>query len=133
MLASGIPLTMVGLDVTTKAVLNRGDEQEIRKVGSDAAEFSADILEFMFKRNKRGGEDALMHDALAVGVAINPSLVTQTEFFVDCECEGKYTSGHTFVAVTRIFKGEPNCSVAETLDLEAFKKWLIGALQKSAN
>jgi len=132
-LASGIPLTMVGLDVTTRAVLNREDEEAIRSIGSDAAVFSADILEFMFKRNKKGGEDALMHDALAVGVCINPLLVTQKEYFVDCECEGKYTSGHTFVAVTNIFKGKPNCSVAETLDLAAFKKWLIGALKRSAN
>ena len=129
--ASGIPLTMVGLDVTTKAVLDRHDEQTIRAIGSKAAIFTADILEFMFTRNKRGGEDALMHDALAVGAAIDPTLVTLNDYFVDCECQGTYTSGHTFVAVTNIFKKEPNCAVAETLDLPKFKHWLISAISAS--
>ena len=36
-LASGIPLTMVGLDVTLKAALNREDTHEIREMGSRAA------------------------------------------------------------------------------------------------
>ena len=33
-IASGIPMTMVGLDVTLKAALNREDEQEIRSFGN---------------------------------------------------------------------------------------------------
>lgn len=130
--ASGIPLTMVGLDVTLKAALNRQDTEEIRAVGSKASIFTADILDFMLSRLSRGGEDALMHDALAVGVCIDPTLVEMTEYYVDCECSGKYTSGHTMVAATRMFRQEPNCSVCEELDLPRFKAWLKGAIAKSS-
>lgn len=130
--ASGVPLTMVGLDVTTKAALNREDTNEIRAMGSKAATITADILDFMIERNTRGGEDALMHDALTVGVCINPALVQMTKYFVDCETSGKYTSGHTMVAATRLFRNESNCFVAEELDLPAFKTWLKGALRHSA-
>jgi len=130
-LASGIPLTMVGLDVTLEAALNQQDAARIRALGTPAAQVSAVILEFMFVRLGRGGEDALMHDALAVGVCIHPNLVEMNAYFVDCECSGQYTSGHTFVAVNRIFRQEPNCRVCEKLDLPAFKTWLIGAIANS--
>ncbi len=129
--ASGIPMVMVGLDVTLKAALDREDTTQIRKIGTPAAKVTADILDFMFERLGKGGEDALMHDALAVGVCINPALVTMKDYFVDCECSGQYTSGHTFVAVNRVFRQEPNCSVCEELDLSAFKAWLIGAIANS--
>jgi inosine-uridine nucleoside N-ribohydrolase len=130
--ASGIPLTMVGLDVTRKAALNAADSAEIRAMGSKAAVITADILDFMFKRLGKGGEDALMHDALTVGVCINPTLVSLTKYFVDCEVSGKYTSGHTMVAATKLFRNEPNCYVAEELDLPAFKAWIKGAIARSA-
>ncbi len=129
--ASGIPLTMVGLDVTLKAALNRRDTDEIRTMGSKAAVFTADILEFMLTRLKKGGEDLLMHDALAVGVCIDPTLVEMTKYFVDCECSGKYTSGHTMVAATRMFRQEPNCNVCEELDLPRFKTWLKSTIKRS--
>jgi len=73
-----------------------------------------------------------MHDALAVAVCIDPSSVEMNKYFVDCECSGKYTSGHTFVAVTRIFRDEPNCYVAEKLDLLKFKMWIRKAIANSA-
>jgi inosine-uridine nucleoside N-ribohydrolase len=90
--ASGIPMTMVGLDVTLKAALNLQDAAEIRRIETPAAEVTADILDFMFERLGRGGEDALMHDALAVGVCIHPELVKTNKYFVDCECSGQYTA-----------------------------------------
>lgn len=130
-LASGIPMTMVGLDVTLEAVLNRTDAEQIRALNTKAAHVTADLLEFMFKRNAAGGEDALMHDALAVGVCIDPTLVDTKKYFVDCECSGTYTSGHTFVAATRIFRKEPNCYVAEELHLEQFKRWLLSTIENS--
>lgn len=131
--ASSIPLTMVGLDVTLKAALNKRDTEEIRAMGSKEALVIAQILDFMLERNVKGGEDALMHDALTVGVCINPSLVKMTKYYVDCECSGKYTSGHTMVATTRLFRNEPNCFVCEELDLPAFKAWIKGAIARSVN
>jgi inosine-uridine nucleoside N-ribohydrolase len=85
----------------------------------------------MFGRHGKGGEGTLMHDALAVGVCIDPTLVAMNKYFVDCECSGTYTSGHTFVAVTRMFRKESNCCVAETLDQARFKSWLFSAIANS--
>jgi pyrimidine-specific ribonucleoside hydrolase len=129
--ASGIPLIMVGLDVTLKAALNKEDAAAIRNIDSKSALFTADILDFMFSRNAKGGEDALMHDALAVGVCIDPSMVEMSKYFVDCECNGTYTSGHTFVAVNKIFDQDPNCYVCETIDLLKFKSWIQKTIENS--
>ena len=70
----------------------------------------------MFGRHGEGGEDAL-----AVGVCIDPTLVAMNKCFVDCECSGDYTSGHTFVAVTRMFRKEPSCYMAEAFEQARFK------------
>ena len=130
-LSSGIPLTIVGLDVTEKAMLNREDEAVILENPSKAAQVTAELLRFMLDRFDKGSEDALMHDALAVAVCIDPSLVELKEYFVDCECKGEYTYGHTFVAATNLFKKEPNCRVAVDLDLLKFKQWLHGTIKAS--
>lgn len=90
-IASGIPMTMVGLDVTLKAALNREDEQEIRSFGNKGAVLAADILDYMIRRYADGGEDALMHDALAAAAAVCPQCLVCHDYFVDVECQGEYT------------------------------------------
>ncbi len=128
---SGIPMTMVGLDVTTKAVLGREDEQELRAFGSKASVLSADILEYMFKRCKDGGEDALMHDALALAAAVIPECLTCKEAFLDVECRGEYTAGHTVTDIVGRSLGKaPNASVAVELHLDVFRKWLLECIKR---
>ena len=128
---SGIPMTMVGLDVTTKAVLGREDEQELRAFGSKASVLSADILEYMFKRCKDGGEDALMHDALALAAAVIPECLTCKEAFLDVECRGEYTAGHTVTYfVGRSLVKAPIVSVAVEINLFVFRKWLLECIKR---
>lgn len=128
---AGIPMTMVGLDVTTKAVLGREEEQELRAFGSKASVLTADILEYMFKRCKDGGEDALMHDALALAAAVIPECLTCKEAFLDVECRGEYTAGHTVTdLVGRSLGKAPNASVAVELNLDIFKKWLLECIKR---
>lgn len=128
---AGIPMTMVGLDVTTKAVLGLEEEQELRAFGSKASVLTADILEYMFKRCKDGGEDALMHDALALAAAVIPECLTCKEAFLDVECRGEYTAGHTVTdLVGRSLGKAPNASVAVELNLDIFKKWLLECIKR---
>lgn len=130
---SGIPQTMVGLDVTEKAVLGRQDEQELRNHGSRASVLSADILEYMFKRCQGGGEDALMHDALALASAVCPECLVCRDYAVDVECQGTYTAGHTAVDVRGRWGRKPNVSVAMELDLDIFKNWLKECIKNCGN
>jgi pyrimidine-specific ribonucleoside hydrolase len=134
-LNSGIPCKMIGLDVTEKAALNQQDAHFFRGLGTKAGTLVADLLEFMFTRFNKGGEDALMHDGLAVAVTAMPEIVKTKRYYVDCECKGKYTRGHTYVATNQLFykKGEKQeqCDVALELDLPLFKEYIKRVIARS--
>ncbi len=129
--ASGIPITMVGLDVTERCILNEEDAKAMRALGTKAGLLVADILDFMLDRVKKGGEDAMMHDALALGSALCSDCVKTHSYFVDVECEGTYTYGHTMVDYYQRCNREPNAEVAYDLDLPLFKKWLLACVKNS--
>ena len=122
---SGIPMTMVGLDVTEKAIMVEEDARKLRTAGTREGEVVALLLEYMFRRRDAGGENALMHDALAFAAAVCPECLTFEENFVDVECRGQYTYGHTFVDRRKKTGKAPNVSVALGLDTPAFRKWLV--------
>lgn len=130
-LQSGIPCTMIGLDVTAKAIIPDDICEKIRRLPGVAAKITSDILDFMrLRRDKFGGEDTVMHDAVAVAVACVPAIVQTKKYFVDVECVGKYTYGHTYVQRTlRLSNNRANCEVALTLDLNYFISWLIESIR----
>lgn len=130
---SGIKLTMVGLDVTLLAVLNKQDTDEIRMMGTKAAELTADILEYMITRCKNGGEDLVMHDALALCAALAPECLETKACYVDVECQGTYTMGHTMVDQRGRSRKAPNVDVALGLHVDKFKSWLKECIRNSQN
>lgn len=125
---SGIPLTMVGLDVTLQAAMKKEDSALLHASGRKDAILVADLLDFMFARHQEGGEDALMHDALALAAAFYPSCMQYKKYFVDVECHGTYTYGHTFCDTRHRYGQEENIEVALQLDTIAFRKWLVTTL-----
>lgn len=129
---SGIPMTMVGLDVTLKAVMTGEDIAALRRVGTPACTLTADLLDYMMDRHSKGGEDLVMHDALALAAALCPECLTCKEYFVDVEHSGAYTSGHTFVDLRGTAGKAPNVSVAVEVDAPLFRKWLVETISRSA-
>ena len=130
---SGIPQTMVGLDVTTAAAMKEYHAEELRACGTKAALLCADLLDYMFERRDRGGEDAIMHDAMAFAAAVCPECLECRDFYVDVECFGQYTKGHTMVDRRGRLGKAPNVSVALKVDEEKFCSWLVNAIKKSAD
>lgn len=131
-LNSGIPMTMVGLNVTEKAELNRQDEAYLRGLGTKASVLAADIAAYMLERHGAGGEAAFMHDALALAAALEPGCMSYVRCFADVECGGVYTAGHTMVDLKDKLHKEKNVNVAVDLNPKAFKKWLLGAIALSS-
>ena len=96
LMESGIPLTLVGLDVAMKAPLPRKDvEDYAQKHPSKVAQFIVDCtgiyMDFYLKHE--GFYGCYLHDPLAVGVAIDPSLVSTESVYMVVETEGKFTCG----------------------------------------
>jgi inosine-uridine nucleoside N-ribohydrolase len=123
---SGIPLTMTGLDVTLKATVPDEECEAIRSIGTPASKITSDILDFMrMRRDRYQGGDTVMHDALAVAAACMPQVLTTREFYVDVECAGLYTYGHTYVQrKPRLTDCPPNCAVALDVNVPLFLQWL---------
>lgn len=93
---SGIPLTLVGLDVAMKAPLPRQVvEDNLLKHPSKITQFIADCTEIYmaFYRDNEGFYGCYLHDPLALAVAIDPSLVETESLYMVVETEGHFTKG----------------------------------------
>lgn len=123
---SGIPLTLVGLDVAMKAPLARKEvETYAQKNPSNVSQFIVDCtgIYMAFYRDNEGFHGCYLHDPLAVGVAIDPSLVTTEPVYMVVETEGRFTSGMS-LADLRDRRDEatfpPNVDACLGVDTERF-------------
>jgi purine nucleosidase/pyrimidine-specific ribonucleoside hydrolase len=124
--SSGLPIKLVPLDVTQRTCLNRATIEELAEaipnpLGSFLSDLTRNMLDFM---EKRTGLSVLhLHDPLAVGVAIDPSLVSLTPLSVGVETDGKLTGGMTLADLRPIgddMKPPPNIEVALEVDADRF-------------
>jgi inosine-uridine nucleoside N-ribohydrolase len=95
-LCAGLKTTLVGLDVTQKTLLWKGDlEARLVKSKSPPARLVADISKqyFAAAETHKGIAAYPLHDPLAVGVAIDPGFVRTEPFQADVETGGALTSG----------------------------------------
>ena len=121
----GIPITMVGLNVTHRALLGRQHVPDLFASGGVIAEIVGHVLdEYLANRDDGGG--MAQHDPLAMAAAIDPEVITTRLLPVDVENTGRLTSGMTVVDY-RSWHGEggaprvPNCDVALEVDVDRFR------------
>ncbi len=129
---SGIPITMVGLDVTNKAILTFKDIEELNNLQGRVSGVIAPLLKFFAQANKDffGIGGAPLHDALAVSYIIMPDIIKTKYLNVTIETEGKHTRGRTVVDVYNITGKEPNVDVAFEVNSLAFKKLIMNTIKK---
>mgnify|MGYP003336337978 CR=1 FL=1 len=74
---SGLPITMIGLDVTHHATLDRRILKRLAALPGASAKVAAEVLEFAFERSAAWGQGERMaiHDAVAVLHLALPDLV----------------------------------------------------------
>lgn len=91
---SGLPITVLPLDVTNKAKL---DEQTINKIKS--LNKVGDMFYYMFSNSEfHDMKDGLdMHELTTIAYLDEPELFKSNEAFVDIEVKGEYTSGFMIV------------------------------------
>lgn len=123
---SGADLTMVGLDVTRKALLTTDHIMQLT-ASPHIKSFICGVTESYRKRYAKanGVEACLMHDPLAVAVVIDPTLVTTVKRFVGIETESRYCDGQTVCDFEGRWGNDPNTKIAMSVDSERFIKLLI--------
>jgi purine nucleosidase len=123
---SGVPITGVGLDVTMRCKLKAEDIEKLRAAGNPNSAFLMRLIELW--RENPVNHFPTLHDPLAVGVAMQPSLVETQLGRVDVETASPMLYGLTlFTPADRLPKDAPapNTSVARTVDAERFVKLFI--------
>jgi len=94
---SGIPITMVGLDVTRKTSLTEEHQRQLQTGQNPVSQAAATIARNALQHNRERGfvVGPNMHDSLAVAGFIDPSLLKLKEYYIDVETTGELTAGET--------------------------------------
>jgi inosine-uridine nucleoside N-ribohydrolase len=121
---SGIELTMVGLDVTHKALFTM---RHAERLTGRAGTMVRELLAFYnrFHTQVYGFDGSPIHDALAVAQVFRPELVQTKHRGVKIETESELSRGRTLVDLWRRAGWEPNCHVGVDVDAEGFAELLI--------
>jgi pyrimidine-specific ribonucleoside hydrolase len=123
---SGIPVTMIGLDITHKALFTRAHADRLRGRGR-AGRAVAELSDFFqrFHESRYGFDGSPIHDALAVAEVIDPTLVTRIECNVEIETASEYCDGHTVVDRWLVTDGQKNACVGIDVDAQRFLELLV--------
>ena len=127
--ASGIPITMVGLDVTHKALFTRAHAEGLRDAGR-AGRFVAELSDFFqaFHERSYGFDGSPIHDAMAVAHVIDPTLLATRPANVAVETRSDYCDGRTVVDLRGVTGREPNAEVGVDVDAERFLDLLVSRI-----
>ena len=130
---SGMPITLVGLDVTMNTVLTPENLAVIEDADTSISLLIGQIIRHYMKFYKeiRGIDGCAMHDPLAVGVAIDKTLVKTEKAYVSVETKGELTLGKTVADLGSVDRRHPaNMEVCLDVDSERFIQTFIDALKK---
>jgi inosine-uridine nucleoside N-ribohydrolase len=124
--ASGLDVTMVGLDVTHQALVRAEHKERLRAAGR-VGRTVAELLDFYdrFHREVYGFDGSPIHDAVALAYAFRPDLLETRELNVEVDCESELCRGRTVVDVWRRSDRDANAKVAVGIDAPAFVELLV--------
>ncbi len=121
-----IATTMIGLDVTHRAVTTPALQERLAATGPVGA-FVADLVEFfsVYHRETYGWDGAPIHDAVAVAHVIRPGLVTTVDCNVEVELDSELCRGRTVVDLWHRTERTANADVGVELDTDGFFELLV--------
>ena len=124
---SGIPITMVGLEVTAQALVTLDDATKLKALNTvqakvAAEEIRAEVQWFMDTLGWTGGQ---IYDACAVAAVIDPGLLETKPVRVEIELTGQHTRGRTVADLSGYQKKQPNVDVGVKIDRARFMRVLF--------
>lgn len=131
---SGVKFTMVGLNVTHRALLTQAVRERVMAIGNTTAAFTDELMAFFCNTNEAvfGMPDGPLHDPVAVAVLAAPETLTLTHTRLDIELAGTETVGATVVDLDGMTRREPNAWVATDIDVDGFWDAVVASVGKLA-
>jgi len=112
-LQSGIPIRMVGLDVTRRMVFPSDLVERLRGSGQPDARFLGELLRFYvdFHREYEGLDGCIVNDPLAVALVIDERFGQARPMYVEVSCADDLTRGQSICDRYGFLHREPNARV----------------------
>jgi inosine-uridine nucleoside N-ribohydrolase len=149
---SGVPILMVGLDVTHKVLLRESHVRTLEAAQNPVSQAAAKIMRATLARISKTNDETVvaMHDPLTIASLIDPSVVTLRDYYVQIETAGEITAGQSIgyshgpvrrsppldtgdaAGAIPMEEYKPNCKVAVGVDPDKFFNLLIPRLTASA-
>ncbi len=129
--SAGIPITMIGLEVTDKAEIRKEDVKRIREIGTPWADAAAEIINIIIDIHLKfpGRTGGIVYDACAVAAVIDPTIVEIKPMHIDIEINGRYTRGRTVADIRDRKKLPKNVEAGTSIDREKFLDILYNSLR----
>ncbi len=129
---AGVPLVMMPLDVTHKALVTRARNAALRAIGTPVGRAVADLTGFFERYNpERYGEDgAPLHDPCTIGWLLKPELFKGRRVNVMIETQSELTMGMTVTDWWGATDRPPNATFIHDIDAEGFFDLLIERLAR---
>ncbi len=119
---SGVPLVVMSLDVTHKALMPRAWIDGVEAIGGNVGEKTAAMLRFYerFDLVRYGEFGGPVHDPAVIAYLLQPELYAGKDVFVQIETGSELTMGMTVVDFWNATKQPPNCTWIQSVDSEGF-------------
>jgi purine nucleosidase len=119
---SGLPLTIIPWDITSKVLLTQQHVDHLLTIASPVTRLIADATSFYieFHREYFGYAGCSINDPCALALAFRPNLAETVEVFVDVEIASEKSMGKTIVDVGNVWKRSPNVRLVRSFNGEAF-------------
>ena len=129
-LKSGVPIVMVPLDVTHKALTTGKRIEAFRALGSKVGIAVAEMLEFFerFDEQKYGTDGGPLHDPCVIAYLLRPELFKGRLINVTVETASELTMGMTVADWWGVTSREKNVTYLRDIDPEGFFALLVERL-----
>ena len=127
---SGMPIVMMPLDVTHKALTSAGRTRAFRDLGTRVGNATADMLEFFerFDEEKYGTDGGPLHDPCVIAYLLKPDLFKGRECNVSVETASELTMGMTVIDWWGVTDRPRNARVMRDIDADGFFALLVERL-----
>ena len=119
---SGVPITVLPLDVTHKALVTAPRVEAFRTMGTEVGRMVAEWTDFFerFDKEKYGSAGAPLHDPCVPAYLIRPDLFTGRHINVEIETTSDLTLGMTVADWWRVSGRAPNAMFMGDVDADGF-------------
>ncbi|MGP1355042.1 nucleoside hydrolase [Roseicyclus sp.] len=129
---SGVPLTVMPLDVTHKALTTQARIEGFRALGTEVGTVVAEWTDFFerFDMEKYGSEGAPLHDPCVIAHLVRPGLFSGRHINVEIETVSDLTRGMTVADWWGITDRPKNAMFMGDVDAQGFYDLLTGRLAR---